>query len=150
MYRTTKYPVNSYVPTKVTETDKDLDLKLKEMKYNDIVKDFDFDFENCYITNFDLIHHECRGDKLQFSRKFYETIFYDSVKKNLDEINQEKFLSSAIKSERSNVNIEKKLIIEHFKRESLERNWEKKGIFLSAMRKKFYCKKTDECKSIKF
>ena len=150
MYRTTKYPVNSYVPTKVTETDKDLDLKLKEMKYNDIVKDFDFDFENCYITNFDLIHHECRGDKLQFSRKFYETIFYDSVEKNLDEINQEKFLSSAIKSERSNVNIEKKLIIEHFKRESLERNWEKKGIFLSAMRKKFYCKKTDECKSIKF
>ena len=150
MYRTTKYPVNSYVPTKVTETDKDLDLKLKEMKYNDIVKDFDFHFENCYITNFDLIHHKCRGDKLQFSRKFYETIFYDSVKKNLDEINQEKFLSSAIKSERSNVNIEKKLIIEHFKRESLERNLEKKGIFLSAMRKKFYCKKTDECKSIKF
>ena len=150
MYRTTKYPVNSYVPTKVTETDKDLDLKLKEMKYNDIVKDCDFHFENCYITNFDLIHHECRGDKLQFSRKFYETIFYDSVKKNLDEINQEKFLSSAIKSDRSNVNIEKKLIIEHFKRESLERNLEKKGIFLSAMRKKFYCKKTDECKSIKF
>ena len=150
MYRTTKYPVNSYVPTKVTETDKDLDLKLKEMKYNDIVKDFDFDFENCYVTNFDLIHNECRGDKLQFSRKFYETIFYDSVKKNLDEINQEKFLSSAIKSERSNVNIEKKLITEHFKRESLERNLEKKGIFLSAMRKKFYCKKTDECKSIKF
>ena len=150
MYRTTKYPVNSYLPTKVTETDKDLDLKLKEMKYNDIVKDFDFHFENCYITNFDLIHHECRGDKLQFSRKFYETIFYDSVKKNLDEINQEKFLSSAIKSERSNVNIEKKLIIEHFKRESLERNLEKKGIFLSATRKKFYCKKTDECKSIKF
>ena len=150
MYRTTKYPVNSYVPTKVTEADKDLDLKLKEMKYNDIVKDCDFHFENCYITNFDLIHHECRGDKLQFSRKFYETIFYDSVKKNLDEINQEKFLSSAIKSERSNVNIEKKLIIEHFKRESLERNLEKKGIFLSAMRKKFYCKKTDECKSIKF
>ena len=150
MYRTTKYPVNSYVPTKVTETDKDLDLKLKEMKYNNIVKDFDFHFENCYMTNFDLIHHECRGDKLQFSRKFYETIFYDSVKKNLDEINQERFLSSAIKLERSNVNIEKKLIIEHFKRESLERNLEKKGIFLSAMRKKFYCKKTDECKSIKF
>ena len=150
MYRTTKYPVNSYVPTKVTETDKDLDLKLKEMKYDNIVKDFDFHFENCYMTNFDLIHHECRGDKLQFSRKFYETIFYDSVKKNLDEINQERFLSSAIKLERSNVNIEKKLIIEHFKRESLERNLEKKGIFLSAMRKKFYCKKTDECKSIKF
>ena len=150
MYRMTKYPVNSYVPTKVTETDKDLDLKLKEMKYNDIVKDCDFHFENCYITNFDLIHHECRGDKLQFSRKFYETIFYDSVKKNLDEINQEKFLSSAIKSERSNVNIEKKLIIEHFKRESLERNLEKKGIFLSAMRKNFIVKKQMNVNQLNF
>ena len=152
MYRTEtkKYPVNSYIPTKVTETNKDLHLKLKEMTYNDIVKDFHYHFENCYITNFDLINNECRGDQLNFSRKFYETVFYDDVKKNLDEINQKKFISSAIKSERSDLNIEKKLIIEHFKRESFERNLEKKGIFLSAMRKKFYCKKTDECKSVKF
>ena len=93
MYRTTKkYPVNNYVPEKVTDTNKDLHLKLKQMTYNDIVKDFDYHFENCYITNFDLINHECRGDKLNFSRR----------------------------------------------------------VFLSAMRKKFYCKKTDECKSIKF
>ena len=47
-------------------------------------------------------------------------------------------------------NFEKKLIIEHFKKISFERNLEKKGIFLSAMRKIFYCKKTEDCKSIKF
>ena len=151
MYRTTKkYPVNNYVSAKVTDTNKDLHLKLKQMTCNDIVKDFDYHFENCYITNFDLINHECRGDKLNFSRKFYETIFFADVKKNLDEINQKKFISSAIKSERTDLNIEKKLVIEHFKRESFERNLEKKGVSLSAMRKKFYCKKTDECKSIKF
>ena len=151
MYRTTeKYPVNSYVPTKVTETNKDLHLKLKEMTYNDIVKDFDYHFENCYITNFDLINNECRGDELNFSRKFYETIFYADVKKNLDEINQKKFISSAIKSERIDLNIEKKLVIERFKRESFKKNLEKKGIFLSAMRKRFYYKKTDDCKSVKF
>ena len=149
MYRTTKkYRVNNYVPAKVTDTNKDLHLKLKQMTYNDIV--IDYHFENCYITNFDLINHECRGDKLNFSRKFYETIFFADVKKNLDEINQKKFISSAIKSERTDLNIEKDLVIEHFKRASFERNLEKKGVFLSAMRKKFYCKKTDECKSIKF
>ena len=68
MYRATKkYPVNSYVLTKVTETNKDLHLKLKEMTYNDIIKDFDYHFENCYITSFDLINNECRGDELNFS-----------------------------------------------------------------------------------
>ena len=150
MYRTTKYPVNNYVPTKVTETNKDLHLKLKEMTYNDIIENFDYHFENCYIINFDLINHECRGDKLCFSRKFYETISYNDVKKNFDEENKKKFISSAIKSERNDVNIERKLISEHFKRKSIEEKLEKEGIFLSAIRKKFYRKKTDNCKSIKF
>ena len=150
MFRTRRYPVNSYIPTKVTETDKDLHSRLKEMTYNEIIENFDYHFKNCYVTNFDLIHHECRGDELNFSRKFYETIFYNKVKENLSKENQEKFLSSAIKSEREDVNIERKLMIEHLKKISFERNLEKKGIFLSAMRKKFYFKKTDDCKSIKF
>ena len=144
-----KYPVNSYVPTKVTKIH-DLHSRLQKMTYDEITEDFDYHFKNCYVTNFDLIHHECRGDKLNFSRKFYETIFYNKMKENLNEKNQEKFLSSAIKSEREDVNFEKKLMIEHFKKVSFERNLEKKGIFLSAMRKKFYFKKTDDCKSIKF
>ena len=148
---TEKYPVNNYVPTKVTETNKDLDLKLKEMTYNETLKDLNYHFKNCYITNFDLINNECRGDKLDFSRKFYESIFFADVKKNLNEIDQEKFISAAIKSERIDLNIERKLIIEHFcKKESFEKILEKKGIFLSAMRKKFYYKKTEDCNSIKF
>ena len=136
MYRTTKYPVNSYIPTKVTETDKDLHSRLKEMTYNEIIEDFDYHFKNCYITNFDLIHHECRGSKLEFSKKFYETIFYDKVKENLSEQNKEKFLSTAIKSEREDVNIEKKLIIEHLKKVSFERNLEKKRNFSFSNEKK--------------
>ena len=148
---TEKYPVNNYVPTKVTETNKDLDLKLKEMTYNETLKDLNYHFKNCYITNFDLINNECRGDKLDFSRKFYESIFFVDVKKNLNEIDQEKFISAAIKSERIDLNIERKLIIEHFcKKESFEKILEKKGIFLSAIRKKFYYKKTEDCNSIKF
>ena len=120
------------------------------MTYDEITEDFDYHFKKCYVTNFDLIHHECRGDILNFSRKFYETIFYNKMKENLNEKNQEKLLSSAIKSEREDVIIEKKLVIEHFKKVSFERNLEKKGIFLSAMRKKLYFKKIDDCKSIKF
>ena len=149
MYRTTKYPVNCYIPTKI-ENAHDLHSRLNKIKFDEITKDFDYHFKNCYVTNFDLIHHECRGDKLNHSRKFYQTIFYNQMKKNLSEKDQEGFVASAIKAEREDLNFEKKVIDEHFKKVSLERNLEKKGIFLSAMRKKCYSKKTEDCKSIKF
>ena len=144
-----KYPVNSYIPTKVTEVH-DLHSRLNKMKFDEITEDFDYHFKNCYVINFDLIHHECRGDKLNHSRNFYQTIFYNQMKKNLSEEDQKKFILSAIKAEREDVNYEKKVITEHFKKISFEENLEKKGIFLSAMRKKFYFKKTEDCKSIKF
>ena len=144
-----KYPVNSYIPTKVTEVH-DLHSRLNKMKFDEITEDFDYHFKNCYVINFDLIHHECRGDKLNHSRNFYQTIFYNQMKKHLSEEDQKKFIWSAIKAEREDVNYEKKVITEHFKKISFEENLEKKGIFLSAMRKKFYFKKTEDCKSIKF
>ena len=149
MYKSIKYPVNSYIPTKVTEVH-DLHSRLNKMKYDEIIENFDYHFENCFITNFDLIHHECRKSELQYSRKFYQTVFYDEIKKKLQEKDIEKFIASGIKSEREDLNFERKVINEHFRKKSFVKNLEKKGIFLSSMRKKFYFKKTDDCKSIKF
>ena len=149
MYRSTTYPVNNYVPTKVTEVH-DLHSRLNKMKYDKIIENFDYHFKNCFATNFDLIHHECRGDKLNFSREHYETVFYNELKENLNEQNQKKFVASAIRSERKDVNFEKKVISEHFNRFEIEKKLEEEGVFLSAMKKKFYFKKTDDCKSIKF
>ena len=77
-----RYPVNSYVPQKVNFV-YDLHTRLNKTKYDEIVNDFDVHFQKCYVTNFDLIHNECRGDKLNFSRKFYETVFENDLKKNL-------------------------------------------------------------------
>ena len=55
------YPVNSYIPirpaTRKNIVEKDLDIRLKEMKYNEIINDLDQYFKNCYITNFDLIQN---------------------------------------------------------------------------------------------
>ena len=140
MYRTTKYPMNSYIPTKVTEIH-DLNSRLNKMKYDEIMENLEYHFQNCYITNFDKIHHECRGDKLHFSKRYYETIFYDQLKQNIDEQNQEKFISFAIKSKREDLNFEKKVIVEHFNKLKIEKKLEKEGVFLSAMRKKFFKKK---------
>ena len=136
--------MNSYIPTKVTEV-YDLNSRLIDMKYNEIMQDLEYHFQNCYITNFDKIHHECRGDKLNFSKEYYETIFYDRVKENISEEDQEKFISSAIRSEREDMNFERKIIIEHFNKLKVEKELEKKGVFLSAMKKKFF-KKKKKCK----
>ena len=120
MYRSTTYPVNNYIPTKVTEVH-DLHSRLNKMKYDKIIENFDYHFKNCFVTNFDLIHHECRRDKLNFSREHYETVFYNELKENLNEQNQKKFVASAIRSERKDVNFEKKVISEHFNRFEIEK-----------------------------
>ena len=150
-----KYPVQNYVPTNPTLNSNfghDLDFTLRKMTFEKIVDDPDRHFQNSYITNFDLIHHECRGDELSYSKKYYETIF----KKNInDEIKSDdlkyRFLSSAIRSERKDVAFEKGIFKEHFNRKKLEEKLEKKHVFLSSMKKKVYFKrKTDNCKSLMF
>ena len=76
-------------------------MTLKRMTFEEIIADPEFRFENSCITNFDLIHHECRGERLSFSRKYYETISYKKFNQEItDNANQQKFISSAIKSEK--------------------------------------------------
>ena len=55
------------------------------------------------------------------------------------------FVSSAIKSERKDLHIEKQVVEKHFKKD-LEKN----SVFLSSLRKRANQKKTDECKSLFF
>ena len=132
--------MNSYIPIKVTEVH-DLNSRLNKMKYDEIIENLEYHFQNCYITNFDKIHHECRGDKLHFSKRHYETIFYNQLKQNIDEQNREKFISSAIRSKREDINFEKKVILEHFNKLKIEKELEKRGVFLLAMKKNFFKKK---------
>ena len=136
MYRSTKDPVNNYVPTKVTEVH-DLNSRLNKMRYDEIMGNLEYHFQNCYLTNFDKIHHERRGDEQSFSNRHYETIFHDRLNQNIDESNREKFISYAIKSERCEINFERKVILEHINRLKIEEELERGGAFLSAMRKKF-------------
>ena len=137
-----KYPIQNYVPINPrlnSNFGHDLGFTLQKMTFKKIVDDPDYHFQNSYITNFDLIHHECRGDELSHSREHYETIF----KKNInDEIKCDDlryhFLSSAIRSERKDVVIEKGIFKEHFSRQKLEKKLEKKCVFLSSMKKKVH------------
>ena len=127
----------------------DLDTTLRKMTFEKIVDDPDYHFQNSYITNFDLIHHECRGDDLSYSKKHYETITKKSINNEIENDNiKYRFISSAIKSERKDVAFEKEIINEHF---DIEKKLEKKGVFLSSMKKRVHLnKKTDDCKSLMF
>ena len=136
-----RYPVNSYVPKKVDEV-YDLDTRLRKGKYDEILNDLNGHFQNCYVTNFDLIHNECRGDKLNYSKKFYETVFENDLKKNLNSEDINNFCSSGFRSERKDLFFEKKVYTNHFR--NVEK-FEKRGIFLSSMRKRFYST-TEDCK----
>ena len=131
----------SYIPKKVFVYD--LHTRLIDEKNNEILNDLDGHFKKCYITNFDLIHNDCRGDKLNFSRKFYQTIYSKELKENLNYQEQNDFIAAGIRSERDDLYFEKKIFRDHFER---VQKFEEKGIFLSSMRKKAYFKKTDDCK----
>ena len=152
-----RYPVQNYVPTNPMKSvskkfGHNLDTTLQKMTFTKIVNDPDYHFENCYVINFDLIHHECRGDELSHSKKYYETIYKKNINEEINCDNSRyRFLSSAIKSQRKDVSFEKEIFSEHFNRNNLEKKLEKKGIFLSSMKKKAYLnKKTDDCKSLMF
>ena len=139
-----KYLTNSYIPTKpkkLNEHDKfDLDARLQQMTFDEIIQNLDNYFENVFINNFDLIHNQCRGDELKHDRKYYETLFKEKLNSGIKEINQ-------FNSEQKDVYIEKQIYEDHYSCKLLREKLNKNGVFLSNMRRK---KCTDDCKSLPF
>ena len=83
---------------------RDLDTTLLKMKYEKIINDPGYHFENCRITNFDLINNECRKDKLDYDREHYETIHKKKFNEEItNENDQNNFIAHAIKCERKDV-----------------------------------------------
>ena len=147
-----RYPTNSYIPTRpklLNEHDKfDLDARLQQMTFNEIIQNPDNHFENVFITNFDLINNQCRGDKLTHDRKFYETLFKEKLNSEINDIEQkDRFVLAAINSERKDVYIEKEIYKDQFSRKLLWEKLNKNGVFLSNMRQKKY---SNDCKSLTF
>ena len=142
-----KYPVTNYVPhnpdnylTKST-FEHSLGDTLDRQKYQKIMDNPRYHFANSYVTNFDIIHHECRGDKLENSKKYYETIYKEAVDKEIQENKKTYFISEAIDSEREDVFLKKNVLTEHFNRLELEQKLEQQGIFLSSMKRRAFNKK---------
>ena len=110
---------NSYVPTRAKIYNKydkgDLDTRFQQVDYDEIISNSDEYFEKVTITNFDLIHHQCRGDKPLHDRKYYKTLFKKTVAHELNkQLHRDIFLSSAQRCKRKDVYFEKGLQKDHF------------------------------------
>ena len=76
------------------------------LKREELLKDTDSHFKTAQVVNFDIIHHECRGDPLQGSYKEYQTV----NKKDIDKYSsnsKKKIMNSAIRCDRKDVFIKK-------------------------------------------
>ena len=100
------------------------------MTFNEILNDPDYHFENSFVTNFDLIHRQCRGDELSYSKKHYETIANKKIKEEiLDENVRNRFICSAIRSERKDEAIEKKVFKNILTERRLKKTYQKRVFF---------------------
>ena len=105
---------NSYIPIQQKKYNYrqdrfDLDDRLNQMKFNEIMENSDSYFENVKLTNFDLIHNDCNGSDLSYSRSYYQTLFKEKLDSEItDQKQKNSFILSAIKCHRDGVLFEKK------------------------------------------
>ena len=110
-------------------------------EYERILKDLPNYFSNVQIVNFDIIHHECRGDPLKHEIKYYQQILEENFNNIPRENDRYEFISSAIKSRREDIYIEKHVMKKHFVDEDIKKKLRKKKKFLSSLEKKSEQKK---------
>ena len=80
------------------------------------MQDPDKSFKTTKIINFDTIHHECRGDKLEKPVSYYQTMFEDDFKKHLKQ-DKNKIIGNALRTHKElhqDIFFEKELVKNHF------------------------------------
>ena len=105
--------VNNYIPYYPLQKNILHDTLLRD-KYENINENKKKYFRNAKIVNFDIINNECRGDSLQNSVQYYQTINKHDLQCARQE-DKEEFISEAIKSRREDLYIKKDVINDHFK-----------------------------------
>ena len=84
------------------------------LKCEEFLKDTDSHFKTVQVVNFDIIHHDCKGDPLQGSYNEYQTVNTKDMGKHSSNT-KKKIVNSAIPSDRKDIFIDKKVTPNHFK-----------------------------------
>ena len=141
MFNNNKILVDNYIPYYPTHKSCLHDTLLIE-KYKRICQDLKDYFVNVELINFDIIHHQCRGDALKHDVKYYQEICHRDFE-NIPKQDEYNFISSAIKSRRKDIYIQKDVMKNHFVNEEVKEKL-KSNIFLSSMQKKTHKNKIEK------
>ena len=71
---------------------------LDDLKCEETMKDPDAYYKNVQIINFDMIHHQSRGDPLKIPLRYYQTITRKDVNP-FEEKQKKSFVSAAIRNQ---------------------------------------------------
>ena len=113
---------NGYVPEYTPPKDRDFLTYLDDLKFERFMEDPDQAILNTKI-NFDIINHECHGDKLEKLYGYYQTIFQDNFKNYVSK-DKNTVMSSALRNQKKlkqSIYFEKELVLKHFKRYGSEK-----------------------------
>ena len=97
------------------------------------------------VVNFDIIHPQCRGDKLENPERYYQSI-YDKDFINYENHVRKEAVSTTIKSECDNIHFERDFLKQHIKRDA-EKDLMSNGFFIKKNNNK---NTTDDGKKLKF
>ena len=114
----------------------DLMTYIDDLKYENFVHNMDSHFSQAKVVNFDIIHHQCRGDKLDNPEEYYQTI-YDKDFVNYENHVRNEAVLSAIKFERDGIHFERDFLNRHNKRD-VEKDLISNGFFVKRKNKKSY------------
>ena len=128
-----KILTNSYISKKTQKKkyewyEHDLMTYIDDLKCENFVLDMDSHFSRAKVVNFDIIHHQCCGDKLNNPEEYYQTI-YDKDFVNYENHLCNEAVLSAIKSECNNIRFERDFVNRHIKRD-VEKDLISNGIFI--------------------
>ena len=112
----------SYIPTfavdyhKLPWYERDLMAYFDHLDYKQMSDNATKYFHDKQAINFDITHHECRGDKLDKSYKDYKTVKFDDLK-NYPEKEKKETLSAIFRNaKRDDLWVQRDLMIDHFQK----------------------------------
>ena len=108
--------LSKYVPVYTPPEERDFLSRLGDLKYEETLKDPNKYFKNLKIVNFDLIHHECRGDPLEKDIREHFAIQNQDFKKYPKNEKRE-VVGGALRNQdktKQEIFIKKDIILQHF------------------------------------
>ena len=107
---------NSYIPLYHPPEERDFFTYLDDITYEKVMKDPNHFIRNARIINFDIIHHEYRGQPLENSYRYYQTLKENELHKY--QVQPNDLLGAAFRNQdntKQGIYFEKNIVNKHFK-----------------------------------